>query len=96
MGNLASPFEIASIASALLWPLAAGVAVVFWSKKRAADRARRLAEMEGQVRSLYRTVEARPVPQHLTMVVEALEEGEALAPGAADEGKVDARSAAGS
>jgi hypothetical protein len=96
MGNLAPPLELTSIIGAVFWPLAAGVAVVAWSRKRTADRAKRLAGMDGEVRSLYRTVEARPVPQHLTMVVEALEEGEALAAGAPDEGKIDARSAADS
>ena len=96
MGNLAPPLEFTSIVSAIFGPLAAGVAVVVWSRKRAADRAKRLTEMDGQVRSLYRTVEARAVPPHLTMVVEALEEGEGLAASAPDEGKIDARSAAGS
>jgi hypothetical protein len=96
MGNLAPPLEFTSIVGAVFWPLAAGVAIVAWSRKRAMDRAKRLAQLDGEVRSLYRTVEARPVPQHLTMVVEALEEGEALAAGVTDEGKLDARSAADS
>jgi hypothetical protein len=80
MANAALPFQIATVGSALLWPLAAGVAVVIWSKARAAARARRVAAVDGQLRSLFRSVEAKPVPQKLAMVVEALEEGEALAP----------------
>ncbi len=94
MGNLASPLQFASVASALLWPLAAGVAVVVWSKARAAGHSKRVAAMENQLQGLYRTVETRPVPSHLAMVVEALEEGEELASGSKD--KVGAKTSAGS
>lgn len=94
MGNLASPLQFASVASALLWPLAAGVAVVAWSKARAAGHAKRVAAMDDQLQGLYRTMEAKPVPSRLAMVVEALEEGEELASGAKD--KVGAKTAAGS
>ena len=80
MGELASPLQVATVASALIWPLAAGVGVVFWSKARAAAHARRAAAMEAQLRDMYRTLEGKPVPGHLSMVVEALAEGEELAP----------------
>jgi hypothetical protein len=89
MGNLPSSL-LASAASALLWPLAAGAAVVVWAKARAAARARRVASMESQLRGLYRTVEAEPIPQRLSMVVEALEEGEELTTAGSATGKVGA------
>jgi hypothetical protein len=44
MRNIASPLEVASVASALLWPLAAGVAVVLSARARAA-KARRIAAL---------------------------------------------------
>jgi uncharacterized protein HemX len=94
MGNLASPLQFATVASAFLWPLAAGVAVVVWSKARAAAQARRVAAMEGQLQALYRAVEAKPVPARLTMVVEALQEGEELAAGPAAKGSTDAKTTA--
>lgn len=96
MGGLTSSLQIGTFASALLWPLAAGVAVVLWSKGRAAARARRIAETDGQLRSLYRSVEMKPLPPHLTMVVDALQEGEELAPGPGAKGKTDAGASAGS
>jgi len=40
--------------------------------------------MEFQLQGMYRTLQARPVPAKLGMVVEALEEGEALAPARAN------------
>lgn len=79
MGDLASPLQVATVANALVWPLAAGVAVVVWSKVRAAAHARRVAAMEGGLQDLYQTVEAGPVPAQLAMVVDALEEGQELA-----------------
>jgi uncharacterized iron-regulated membrane protein len=80
MGNLDSPLQVAAVASALIWPLLAGVGVVLWSKARAAARARRVAAIEAQMQRMYRTLEAQPVPASLAMVVEALEEGRELAP----------------
>lgn len=77
MGNLASPLQVASV---LVWPLLAGLGVVFWSRARAAAHARRVAAMDGQLKGLYRTLQAKPLPARLAMVVEALEEGEELAP----------------
>ena len=88
MGNLASPLQIATVASALAWPLIAGVGVVFWSKARAAAHARRVLAMEGRLQGMYRTLESKPVPPHLALVVEALEEGEAMAPAAGARGGV--------
>jgi hypothetical protein len=82
MDNLASPLQVATVASALVWPLVAGVGLVFWSKARAAAHARRVAAMEDQLQGMYRTLETKPVPERLALVVEALEEGEALAPAA--------------
>lgn len=84
MGDLASPLQVATVANALVWPLAAGAAVVVWSKVRAAAHARRVAAMEGQLRDAYQTVKSEPVPAQLSMVVDALEEGQELAadPGA--------------
>lgn len=78
MGNFAS-LHIATIGGALLWPLAAGVAIVAWSKVRAGAHARRLAAMELQLQGFYRTLESKPIPPNLAMVVDALQEGEELA-----------------
>ncbi|MDB5447016.1 MAG: hypothetical protein JWQ97_2333 [Phenylobacterium sp.] len=58
MGNLASPLQVASV---LVWPLLAGLGVVFWSRARAAAHARRVAAMDGQLKGLYRTVQAKPL-----------------------------------
>jgi hypothetical protein len=80
MGIFGSPLQFASVATALVWPLGAGVAIVVWSKVRAAAHARRVAAMEAELQDLYQTMEARPVPQRLAMVVDALEEGEELTP----------------
>jgi hypothetical protein len=79
MGNFAASLQIASVASALGWPLALGVAVVVWSRARAAAHARRIAAMEGELKDMYRAVETKPVPPRLAMVVDALAEGEELA-----------------
>ena len=64
----------------MVWPLGAGVAVVLWSKARAAAHARKVAAMETHLRGMFREIEDRPLPGRLAMVVEALEEGESLAP----------------
>jgi len=78
MSEVSAPLQIATVGGALLWPLAAGVAVVLWSKVRAAARAKRVATMEGQLKTLYRDVESKPVPGRLKLVVDALKEGEEL------------------
>lgn len=75
--------QVATVANALGWPLAAGAAVVAWSRMRAAAHARRLAAAESRLQGLYQTLEARPVPSRLTQVVDALEEAEELGTGAA-------------
>lgn len=87
MSELSSSLEVATVANALLWPLAAGAAVVAWSKSRASARARRLAEIEAQMQSAYRDVEAEPTPARLSLVIEALEEGEELAGAATPKAK---------
>lgn len=94
MSAIASPLQVATIASALLWPLAAGAGVVIWSRARAAARTRRAAALESQLRSLYRSVEIKPVPPRLAMVLDALEEGEELACGPIAKGKAGQGAAA--
>lgn len=81
MGELSNPLHLATLGSALLWPLAAGVAVVVWSKARAAARTKQAAAVEDKLKDFYRQVEAKPVPGRLKLVVDALEEGDELASG---------------
>jgi hypothetical protein len=84
--------QIATVAGVLVWPLAAGLGLVMWTKARAAAHARKVAAMELKLRGMFREVEERPVPPHLAMVVDALEEGDALiAPAAAKDAPVVAR-----
>jgi hypothetical protein len=90
--GVASPLQIATLGSALIWPLAAGIAVVVWYRARAARR-RRLAATDDELKGLYHSLEQRPVPARLAMVVEALEEGEELAPTASPKDKAGAASA---
>ncbi len=40
----------------------------------------KVAAMEADLRGMFHDIEATPVPNRLTMVVDALEEGEALTP----------------
>jgi hypothetical protein len=80
MTAFASPLQITAVTAAVAWPLAAGLAVVVWSKFRAGAQVRRTVALEGRVRGLYREVELQPTPERLTLVVDALVEGEALAP----------------
>jgi hypothetical protein len=80
VSSLSSSLQIATVASAVAWPLAAGLAVVMWSKARAAAHARKVAAMEAKLRGMFHDIEAKPIPAQLAMVVEALEEGEALTP----------------
>lgn len=86
MGEAPNPLQLATLGGALLWPLAAGVAVVVWSKARAAARAKQVATMEGKLKELYRTVESKPAPSRLMLVVDALEEGDELAAGGTNAG----------
>ena len=78
MFGVASPLQIALALSALVWPLAAGLGLVLWSKARAAERARREAALDRELSGMFRTVEGRPVPERLALVVEALEEAQAM------------------
>ena len=84
MGLPDTPLQFATLVGALGWPLLAGAGVVLWSRARASAHAKRVAAMELQLQGMYRTLQARPVPAKLGMVVEALEEGEALAPARAN------------
>lgn len=88
MINLASPLQVATLVSVLAWPLLAGVGVVFWSRARAAAHARRVAVMESHLQGMFRTLETKPIPQRLAMVVEALEEGEELTPSSSAKGRL--------
>lgn len=80
MTTVAPSLQIAALVAAVGWPFAAGLGLVLWSKARAAERQRRLAALEGDLRNLYRDVEGRPIPERLALVVDALEEAEALKP----------------
>lgn len=60
--------------AAVLWPLAAGIAVVAWSKSRAAAHRRRLERLEAELKGMFRTLEAQPVPPRLDVILEALDE----------------------
>lgn len=66
--------DLTLVAAAVVWPLAAGVSVVVWSKARAAARRRRLAGIEGDLRGLFEALETRPVPPRLDLVIDALQE----------------------
>jgi hypothetical protein len=80
MASLAPSLQTAAVVAAVGWPLAAGLGLVMWSKVRAGERQRRMAALQGDLRGLYRDVEIQPVPDRLALVVDALEEGEALQP----------------
>jgi hypothetical protein len=80
MSSFAAPLQFVAASTALVWPLAAGASLVLWTKARAAERRRRLALIDGGLKGMFRTVEGQPLPDHLELVVEALEEGEALRP----------------
>ena len=83
MSELSNPLHLAALGSALLWPLAAGVAIVVWSKSRAAARRREAAAVEDKLKDLYHHVETKPVPGRLRLVVDALEEADELTPSGA-------------
>jgi hypothetical protein len=78
MTSFAAPPQFAAATSAIVWPLAAGVTLVLWTKARAAERRRRLALIEGGLQGMFRTVQGQPVPERLELVVDALEEHEAM------------------
>ena len=75
-----SPMEMAAIVAALGWPLLAGLALVVWTKLRAGAQQRQQAALDAELKGMFRSIETRPAPERLTMVVDALEEGEAMKP----------------
>ena len=79
MSSFAEPLQIAATTAAVVWPLAAGATLVLWSKARAADRRRKLALIEGGLQGMFRGVQSQPVPERFELVVDALEEHEAMA-----------------
>lgn len=78
MISFAGPLQIAALSAAILWPLALGVALVLWTKVRAAERRRKLAVIDGGLQQMFRHMEAKPAPGRLELVVEALEEQAAV------------------
>ena len=54
MSSFASPLQIAAVVAAVAWPFAAGLAVVLWSKARAAARARREDTLDGDLQGMFR------------------------------------------
>jgi hypothetical protein len=78
MSSIAAPLQIAATGAAIVWPLAAGATLVLWTKARAAERRRRLALIEGGLQGLFRSVQGQPLPERLELVVDALEEHEAM------------------
>lgn len=78
MSSFASPIQMTAVAVALGWPLAAGLGVVIWSKARAAGHSRKTATVDAQLKDMFQSVESRGVPTRLALVVDALEEHEAL------------------
>jgi len=74
MGLFGSPEEMALVAAAVGWPLLAGLAVVAWSKRRAALAARREGDLDARLKGLYRTVESREPPERLALVIDTLAE----------------------
>jgi len=83
MTSIASPLQLTTIAAIAAWPLALGLALVIWTKMRAAAHARRVAAVEAQMRGVFRAMELQPVPDRFALVVDALEEGDAIAAAAA-------------
>ncbi|MCR5875062.1 hypothetical protein LRS10_13245 [Phenylobacterium sp. J426] len=80
MISLTPSLQVAAVIAAVGWPLAAGLGLVMWSKMRSGERQRRMAALQGDLRGLYQGVAAQPTPDRLIMVMDALEEGEALQP----------------
>lgn len=78
MSSFAEPLQIAATTAAIVWPLAAGVTLVLWTRARAADRQRKLALIDGGLQGMFRTVAGQGVPDRLELVVDALAEHEAM------------------
>ena len=83
MSSFASPLQLTTVAAVAIWPLAAGLALVLWTRMRAAAHQRRMASVDNRVRGLFRAVELQPTPDRLALVVDALEEQDAIAAAAA-------------
>jgi hypothetical protein len=66
--------ETALVVAATSLPLAAGLAVVLWSRFRAAAHDRALLRIDGRLNRLYAAAAARPVPAWLAVTLPALEE----------------------
>lgn len=80
MSSFVAPLQIAAIVAL---PLTLGLAVVVWSKVRAGQYVRRMAGVDATVRGIFRAVELQPMPERLSLVVDALEEHDAIAAAAA-------------
>lgn len=78
MSLFAEPFRIVALSVAALWPVAAGLALVLWTRARAAERRRRAAAIETGLQGMFHAVENQPVPGRLELVVDALEEQAAI------------------
>jgi hypothetical protein len=78
MSSYAALLQIAAVCAAVLWPLGAGLALVFWTRSRTAERRRRMAAIDAGLTGIFRAVQAEPVPGRLELVVEALEEQAAV------------------
>jgi hypothetical protein len=76
MSSFAAPLQIAAASAAVVWPLAAGLTLVLWTKARAAERRRRLSVIEGGLQGLFHAIESQPLPDRLELAVDALEEHE--------------------
>jgi hypothetical protein len=74
MDAFASPAGIALAAAAVGWPLLAGLAVVVWSKRRAAAAARKAQALDARLKGFYRAVELRGAPERLELVIDTLDE----------------------
>lgn len=83
MSSLATPLQLTTIAAIAAWPLAAGLGLVMWTKVRASRQARRVANVDVHVRDMFRSVELTPMPDRLALVVDALEDHDAIAAAAA-------------
>ncbi len=78
MNSVESPMEIAAILVAFGWPVAAGLGLVVWTKVRAGARQRQQAALDAELKGMFRNVEGKPTPDRLNLVIDALEEAEAM------------------
>ena len=80
MSTFAAPLQIATVSLAVLWPVGTGLALVLWTRARAAERVRRLAAIEHGLQGLFRSIESQAAPGRLELVVDALAEQAAIGP----------------